>query len=339
MKRMAGIFAVILLFTTAVLSIAGCEKTTPTETTQQQAVPSVHTMVSTMYCTVITPDENQIERQFEAELDVVVIEHPKGNHSFDMRLDIVDEFWYDFTHSENKFLLQHEELDLPYYCAKASIYSPGLDGYGGYDFAVDFEKRYMIYKESTNITPYYVVASADPDVDPMQIAEHFSRFFQIYDYSRFDGAAVTDFYFDLYGTWLKEDGERFGKTNFENLGEMNFYITGTLPEAYNSGDEVEMELNFIWPEGSGYRNEGTMTYTGRVDVFEKQRNSPNFHGTGTLYDTETNEQIIFSYNIFPYDSTVIIYMNGQYLVGNLRYTSQVNSRLNYYLDFIFTTSE
>ena len=302
--------------------------TAPGTTQPQPDAENVKTLVSHMYCSRIMVKDLSVASQFESELDLTVTEFADSSVSLELELILADDFWFDFAHSGNSFMVQHEELGLPYYCAKAYIYQPGLEGYMPYDFAVDVEKGYMIFKESSNIMSYYVVASSNPEVDPLQIAEYFSAFFQIYDYTGIDTGKITDLYYDLYGTWISENGEI--------LGKMPFYIAGKLPEAYEDGDTVEMELNFIWPDGSGYRNEGAMTCTGTVNIFVDHHGHPNFHGTGTLYDLDTNEQIGFVYNIFPMDSTVIICVNGQYLIGNLRETSQVTSQLNYYKEFIFT---
>ena len=302
--------------------------TPPTTTQSKQDVTAVKTLASNMYCTTILAEDQSEAGQFEAALDLTVTEHTDSSVSLECALALADDVWYDFTDSGNSFTVQHEELGLPYYCAKAHIYQPVSDGYAPYDFAVDVEKGYLIFKLSANVTTSYVVASSDPKVDPMEIVEHFAQFFKIYDGTFMDTGIKTDFYFDLYGAWISENGEI--------LGEMPFYVTGKLPEVYEDGDTVEMELNFIWPETFGYRNEGTMTYTGTVNIFENHHGHPNFHGTGTLYDLDTNEPISFAYNIFPLDMTVIIYVNGQYLINYLRTPSQIESRLSYYKEFIFT---
>lgn len=330
MIKFGSLLLAILLFTSAIFGFSGCKNTSTTSATPLgQDVSTLKTLASKMYCTTIMAKDKSVAGQLETEVDATVTNDEEGNTSLALKLTLTDDLWYDFTNSGNSFKVQHEELGLPYYCAKAYIYQSASGGYAPYDFAVDFEKGYLIFKESTNITTFYVVASSDPEVDPMEITEHFATFFRIYDYNALNEEPVTDFYFDLYGTWLSED--------CEVLGEMDFYVTGTLPEKYKDGDEVEMELNFIWPESSGYRNEGKITYTGRVDVFEDHHNHPNFHGMGTLYNSQTGEQISFVYNIFPYDFTVIMYLNGQYLIGNLRQTTQARSQLNYYKEFIFTT--
>ena len=305
--------------------------TVPPTTEPQPDVRDVKTLASDMHYSMILTKDLSLAGQYVGEADLTVTEFDDNSVSLEGTLSLSDDFWYDFTHPGNIFDVQHEELGLPYYCAKALIYQPGLDGYLYYDFAVDIEKGYLIYKESANITQYYVVASCDPNVDPLQIVEHFSMFLHIYDHTSADTGIVTDFYYDNSGVWISE--------NDEILGEMPLYITGTLPAEYEDGDNVEMELNFIWPESTGYRNEGLMTYTGGVDIFEKVHEYINFHGTGTLYDTKTNEQIPFSYNIFPLYETVIIHVNGNYLFCVPWDTSNAVSKLNYYKEFIFTAQK
>lgn len=338
MKQHKRIFAILTILVCIACLFAGCAEkesattAAPTTTKLDNAGPVEYKLNTTMYCTTIKAKDLSITNQYETKLDAAVVEDPDGNHSFDLNLSLTDDVWWDFTHAGNTFTMQHEELDLPYYCAKGDIYQPGLDGYIPCDFAVDFEKEYFIYKESTDPAFYYVVASSDPDVDPMEILEHFSMYLRLYDHGTNADAKTTDFYYDISGTWFSEDGAV--------LGDTNLYVTGTLPAEYEDGDEVELELNFIWPKNSGYRNEGSMTYTAQVDILAEHHNFPNFHGEGTLYNSETNEQISFVYNIFPYELTVIIYMDGQYLICRLVDTTheELQNSLNYYKDFIFTTA-
>ena len=300
--------------------------TVPGTTAPQLDVQDVKTLVSNMYCSSILVEDLSVAGQVERELNLTITEYTDGSISWEMTLPLTDDCWYDFAHSGNFFTVEHEELGLPYYCAKAHIYQPVLDAYLPYDFAVDLDMGYMIFKLSSNVFDSYVVASSDPGVDPLQIAEHFSEFFQIYDHTD-----EMNFYFDMHGAWISENGGI--------LGEMPFYVAGKLPDVYEDGDTVEMELNFIWPESSGYRNEGAMTYTATVNIFAEHHGYPNFHGTGTLYDSDTNEPVSFVYNIFPEDLTVIIYVNGQYLINYSRGTTQIEARLNYFKEFIFTDSK
>lgn len=289
-------------------------------------VANINSLVSHMQFSTILTKDLSIESQYEAAVSLTVTEYIDESIS----LELV--FGSDKgNHPNNLLQLQHEELGLPYYCAKAHIYFPEINGYAPYDVAVDIDMGYMILKASTNIMSCYVVASVDPTIDPLQIAEHFSIFFEIYDHTHIDTGIRTKLYFDLFGTWITDTGEI--------MGTMPFYITGKLPESYEDGSTMEIELNFIWPDSFGYRNEGAMTCTVTVNVFEEHHGHPNFHGTGTLYDVETNEQVPFAYNIFPMDSTVIIYVNGQYLIGISREMSQMDSMLNYYKAFIFTELE
>ena len=301
--------------------------TAPNATQPQMDVQSVKTLASDMHFSIVKGNDLSQMNQFEGKLDLTVTEYTNGSVSMECVLPLTDGLGLDFTNPGNTFTVQHEELGLPYYCATASIYQSALDGYAGFSFAVDLDKGYMIFMQSANIMLYYVVASVDPAVDPLQIAEHFSMFFKLYDYSYVDTGIVTDFYYDYSGVWISE--------NDEILGEMPIYITGTLPAEYEDGDNVQMELNFIWPQSSGYRNEGPMTYTGAVDI-SKENHHPNFYGTGTLYDSNTKEQITFSYNIFPLDGVVILHINGKYLLSVPWDTSQAVARLNYYKKFIFT---
>lgn len=331
MKNNKRLICVLSLVLIAVL-LAGCAAAGgqgDSTSLQTQPTPVVQELKTTMYCTEIRVEDSSIEAQFEAEVELTVVENGEDGDTFDLEMTMDRETSLDFDYPDNHFIIQHEELGLPYYCVSAAIYHPVTDGYMSCDFAVDLEKEYMIFKISADETLSYIVASSAPDVNPQKIAEHFDLFFDISDYRTMDGENIKDIYFDLYGTWLTEDCQK--------LEDMPFYLTGTLPTEYESGDTVEMELNFIWPVSSGFRNEGMMTYAGTVDVQEKHHGNPNFHGNGTLYDTNTNESVIFYYNIFPYDASVVIYMNGQYLMCNLRYTSQTDSQLNYYKEFIYTT--
>lgn len=310
---------------------ASVSTTASIATQPAQDVAAVSALASNMHFSVVIAEDLHIESQYEAEVALTVTEYTDGSFSMDLAFTLAENEKVDLSATDNTITVQHEELGLPYYCAKASIYQPELDGYVPCDFAVDIDMGYLIFKESTSRMSYYIVASTDPTVDPLQIAEHFSMFFQIYDHTHSDTSVRTNLYFDLYGTWISEDGEI--------LGTMPFYINGKLPEEYADGSTVDLELNFIWPKSFAYRNEGTLTCTGSVNIFEDHHGHPNFHGTGTLFDSETNRQIPFAFNIFPMDSTVIIYMNGQYLIGIPREMSQMDAMLNYYKAFIFTDLE
>ena len=44
--------------------------------------------------------------------------------------------------------------------------------------------------------------------------------------------------------------------------EFSFSLQGILPLEFEHQSSVDLELNFIWPESSGYRNEGMQIYIG-----------------------------------------------------------------------------
>lgn len=182
LKRMIALCLVIAML----FCFAGCDTQPATSDTQPtQDSPIEHKLDSTMYFTQIAPADGEIITSFEADVKLVITENPDGSCSFDCTMPLSDDSFYDFAHPDNTFEVQHTDQNLPYYCAKARIYMPATNGFTFYDFAVDTEKGYLIFKLSLagNLEHYYVVASSDPNAEPLEIAEYFSAFFQLYDYS------------------------------------------------------------------------------------------------------------------------------------------------------------
>ena len=172
---------IAILIAAMLFCFTGCD----TDSTQPSpTVPSEYNMNSTMYFTAFDSTDGHIITSYETEVSWSIAENPDDTCSLDLTISLSDGSLYDFAEPDNHFEVQHLERDLPYYCAKAWIYMPAIDGFTFYNFAVDPKNEYLIFEPSDIPTvPYYVVASSDPTADPAEIADYFSGFFEAYDRS------------------------------------------------------------------------------------------------------------------------------------------------------------
>lgn len=140
---------------------------------------------------------------------------------------------------------------------------------------------------------------------------------------KFDGS--IDFTF--YGVWIL-DGE--------TQSEMTFSLQGMLPAKFEHQSTVEMDLNFIWPESSGYLNEGMQTYTGGAE-YAMHNDQPIYHGGGIVYGDSQNSSHIMSYTIFPAEEYIVLKIDGRYLVAATDPDADPAAILDLYKQYVRTS--
>ena len=123
--------------------------------------------------------------------------------------------------------------------------------------------------------------------------------------------SVNTIDWDLHGAWVTVDGV----VQNEQEG-VDFFLSGTLPTEYDSYSTVEMKLNFIWPDGFTYPNEGTQVYTGGASFANKHENQSIYHGGKYVYSPADNKSIFLSYTICPEEGFIVIHVDSKYLVAS-----------------------
>ena len=123
--------------------------------------------------------------------------------------------------------------------------------------------------------------------------------------------SVSTIDWDLHGAWVTADGV----VQNEQEG-VDFFLSGTLPTEYDSYSTVEMKLNFIWPDGFTYPNEGTQVYTGGASFANKHENQSIYHGGKYVYSPADNKSIFLSYTICPEEGFIVIHVDNKYLVAS-----------------------
>lgn len=150
--------------------------------TQNQSAENSETLIfqleNTMHFTTVF-DGNHTRAMFDAPIHVTVTDYPDQKDIMDIYIDFPEEFLYTFDHPRAKFTITQEDQNLPYYCAEGDIYY--INALELYVMAIDFEKEYLILQVKGN-TKTQIVASTDPNADPLEIHAHFSRFLEIYHY-------------------------------------------------------------------------------------------------------------------------------------------------------------
>lgn len=145
----------------------------------------------------------------------------------------------------------------------------------------------------------------------------------------FDGSIS----WELHGVWLCTDGSRDG--------EIDFSLYGTVPMDFEPQNTVEMELDFLWPEGFPYRNEGRFSYTGAADVADKHGNQPIYHGNGWLYDTEINDSVGLAFTLCPQEEFVVIRLGNEsrYLVASTDPNADYSEIFAFYSQYVHIYDE
>lgn len=116
---------------------------------------------------------------------------------------------------------------------------------------------------------------------------------------------------NLHGVWVTADG-----TVQNEQDGVDFSICGTLPTEYDLYSNVEMKLNFIWPDNFTYPNEGTQTYAGGANPADKHENQSIYHGGKYVYSPELHDSIFLSYTICPEEGFAVIHVGDRYLVAS-----------------------
>lgn len=126
----------------------------------------------------------------------------------------------------------------------------------------------------------------------------------------FHGCANDTFSGDIdlnfHGTWIV-DGEAQNK--------LSFTLKGTLPTDFEHQSVVNMELDFIWPESTGYSNDGMQTYTGHAE-YATHNGQPIYHGGGIIYTASQDNTFLMSYTLFPAEEYIVLRIGHRHLVAS-----------------------
>ena len=122
--------------------------------------------------------------------------------------------------------------------------------------------------------------------------------------------------------------------NGQTGDSINFSLNGTLPVDYELHKNAEMELNFIWPEALGYRNEGRRSCIGLVDVADRHNGQVLYLGVDWIYDPQINELHSFTFMICPKDGFVVIHIENKFLIASTDPNSEPSEILAFYKEYV-----
>lgn len=131
-----------------------------------------------MYFTRMYDGETVLD-SYEADLQATVTDHAEGKDTLDLYIDFPDSVDWTFDHENVHFTISQEDQGLSYYCAYGELYDKTVGGVFPIVLAIDFEQGYFIFKVNGN-TDACTIATADPDVDPKEVHDHFQKFLELY---------------------------------------------------------------------------------------------------------------------------------------------------------------
>lgn len=135
---------------------------------------------------------------------------------------------------------------------------------------------------------------------------------------------------NLHGVWVAADGVVLN----EQEG-VDFFLSGALPTEYDLYSTVEMKLNFVWPDGFIYPNEGTQVYTGGASAANKHENQSIYHGSKYVYSPEAHESIFLSYTICPEEGFAVIHVDNKYLVSSTDPNADPAEIFAFYKEYVY----
>ncbi|MBQ9121420.1 MAG: hypothetical protein IJY12_03540 [Clostridia bacterium] len=144
--------------------------------------------------------------------------------------------------------------------------------------------------------------------------------------------SVNTIDWNLHGVWVTADGV----VQNEQEG-VDFSLSGTLPTGYDAYSTVEMKLNFIWPDGFIYSNEGTRVYTGGANFANKHENQSIYHGGEYVYSPEDNESNFLSYTICPEEGFIVVHVDNKYLVGSTDPNADPAEIFAFYKEYVYVS--
>ena len=156
--------------------ILGCQQ----KQSSASSDPKVLSLDKEVYCTLLS-DDRLIVKTYTSNLDVTVQDYSNEKDTVDIFMDGPLYRNHTFDHKDVAFQIMNEDQGLPYYCAHGYLYNNDVHGPIPFVFAIDFQKEYFILKPNGN-TSDCLIASTDPNADPLEIHAHFSRFLEIYHY-------------------------------------------------------------------------------------------------------------------------------------------------------------
>lgn len=198
LKQILSITWVALL----ALTIAGCEhsgSSIPQESVPQTSYTSsvpidvpihdtaTHTLDTNMHAAIVSAEGNVVE-EFVITLQAAIYEHDTERDTIHIEVKPLSDFRYTLGSFKDIAYLDHEIAGLPYYCGQTF----GLDKAEGFSvpavYALDVDAAYIII-QWRNYSNYYLVASVNSSVSPVEIMEHFEQFQSLYSYSNQNNAS------------------------------------------------------------------------------------------------------------------------------------------------------
>ena len=138
---------------------------------------------------------------------------------------------------------------------------------------------------------------------------------------------------NLHGTWVNSDG-----TVQSGQESVKFALQGNIPTEFEPYSVVDMELNFIWPEGFIYPNLGMQTYTGGANPAEKHENQSIYHGGQYVYSPDRPGAVFLSYTICPEEGFVVLHIEERYLVASVDPDADPQEIFAFYQEYVRSTS-
>lgn len=137
-------------------------------------VPDQYELVTTMYFSTVT-GQPKVQEQFAANVRLFITDYHSDQAAITVHIDFPEEIGISFDAVPTEFTI--DKQDLPYYIAHGDLFYTNWDSTVLHTIAVDPEEDYMIlYDGGTGC----IVASRDPDANPLLIRQHFQDFLEHY---------------------------------------------------------------------------------------------------------------------------------------------------------------
>lgn len=160
MRRHMPLLSLFLIF---LFLLSGCDTF--------YKLPNKYELSTTMYFTSLS-GQPKILKQYEAKVSCEITDYRSDQVSIDIYIEFPEDAGLSFIDDSCSFTIHKE--DLPYYCAKGELFSKSTDSLFDYWLAVDPQHDYLIFM--TPGSSGCLVASTDPNLDPLLIRRHFSDF-------------------------------------------------------------------------------------------------------------------------------------------------------------------
>ena len=307
------------------------QTTNPTEPMPE--IAEIRQLASSIYVTNIYASDGRLGSPTAGDLELTLTRYADGQEAVSMDMTYIEDLFYrepNFQDPRNSFSMQRIDPELSIYYVDATVHLSEDNGSHYFDFFIDLDKEWLLIRPNMVPAFSYTVASADPADNPYDILAYFLPYLEAH-FPPWEGLdepmypiperAEQHFCYELTGTWLDADGQVAER--------MDFRLVGNLTDKVYMNDDLERNLLFLWPEGFGYENAEPVSESITLTV---QEAGPNYHGVGLLRDTKTDELVTYWFNIFPEDETVVIGMDGRWLVSSTRSDADAAAILSQYQD-------